>query len=1178
MELSKLSTMIIDEGKSFGSERKFGLPMCGFLFLCGTYCLKEKAAGGTLLTDAEGIDEEELKQTLAAAETLNKKAFDIMAERIPSAGMGNAVTDGISFTKLLNGKSAVDSGYLTAPAILKELLEKPAKIYFSAVIPNANDGRKLFDALSAPSAAPSAADISGFKIPQIRFSGADKSADNGDKESAAESAAASPAESAKASAPSTSSASPAAPTAPVSEERAGIVDLVRSANALKAKLKENVFGQDRAVDTLVNGYFQACLARATGATDKKPFGVILFAGPPGVGKTFLAEQTAEALALPYMRFDMSEYCNSDGSIEFCGSDSVFARSKPGNVTGFVAKNPRCILLFDEVEKAHISVIHLFLQLLDAGRLRDNNTDKEVSFREAFIIFTTNAGRALYDNPSVKDPGAAAAKSIIKAIGDDVNPETGGKLFPAALCSRFAGGNVVMFNRLVSETLMKITNTELNRHADKFNVRFGLSFDMDDEVATAILFGEGGRADARSVKGKASGFFSSEIYELFRLLPSDNEGDADKIRQIKCKIQLPDDAEVRSLFVKSDGYKVLVFADKDVGEIEHEDSVTLFRTSDIGEAKEYLDKNDVDVFLCDITCGARKDLDAVLDIDDIDSAGREMLGYAAVFSDMPVYLIETCKREITAEEETSFAKLGIAGKMTVKDNANAAEFLKSVCENGYRQRNITKLARANKVLRYKSSQKIAGEGEQACIELYDLELATAVDADDAKHVLSGASIPDVSFDDVIGCEDAKEELSYFVKYIKEPRKYAAKGARLPKGVLLYGPPGTGKTLLAKAMAGECGATFVRAEGNQFLNKYVGAGAESLHSIFLTARKYAPSILFIDEIDSIGRERGERDYHADVLTALLTEMDGFNTDPSKPVFVLAATNFNIDPSLGASLDPALLRRFDRRILIDLPEKADRLKYLNMLIERNPLIKVSDETRENLALRSAGMSLADIESWVGLALRNALKQEELIVDDAVLEEAFELYDNGEEKKWNEATLERVARHEAGHAAVCYYCGNKPSYVTIVARGNHGGYVQHGEEDKGIFTRREILDLIRISLAGRAAERVYYGDEEGLSTGASSDLANATQKARKLLCDFGMDPEFGLGVADFFDESGALGTEIRTRVNKILADEESKAEKCIRDNLAKVDELVEALMDKGHLKGNEIEEILRADGANKK
>lgn len=1173
MELSKLSTMIIDEGKTYGAKWKLGLPMCGLLFLCGAYGLKEKVTAGTLLTDVDGIDAEELRQILEAVRVIDKRAFDIMIGRVPLAGIGNAVADGISFSKLLNGSFAMESGYLTAPAILAELLEKPAKIYFSAVIPDANDGRKLIDALTAPPAAPSAPTIADFKIPKIRFDGAAKGADNATETIADESAAAILAARAK----SIGLAPPSAtPSAQLNEERAGIVDLVRSANALKAKLKENVFGQDRAVDTLVNGYFQACLARATGVTDKKPFGYILFAGPPGVGKTFLAEQTAEALALPYMRFDMSEYCNSDGSIEFCGSDSVYARSKPGNVTGFVAKNPRCILLFDEVEKAHISVIHLFLQLLDAGRLRDNNTDKEVSFRDAFIIFTTNAGRPLYDNPSVKDPGAVAAKSIIKAIGDDINPETGAKLFPAALCSRFAGGNVVMFNSLTSETLMKIASSELNKHADKFNVRFGLSFDMDDEVATTILFGEGGRADARSVKGKASGFFGAEIYELFRLLQTDKECDADKISKIRCKIHLPEDAEVRSLFVKGDGYKVLVFADKDVGEIDHDESVSLFRTSDISEAKEYLDKNEVDVFLCDVTCGARNRLDAVLNIDDIDSAGRDMLSYAASFTDMPVYLIETSKRAITAEEVTSFTKLGIAGKVTIKDNANA-EFIKYACESGYRQRNITKLARANKVLKYKSSQQIATDGEEACIELYDLELATAIDASDAKHVLSGGSIPDISFDDVIGCEDAKEELSYFVRYIKEPRKYAAKGARLPKGVLLYGPPGTGKTLLAKAMAGECGATFVRAEGNQFLNKYVGAGAESLHSIFLTARKYAPSILFIDEIDSIGRERGERDYHADVLTALLTEMDGFNTDPSKPVFVLAATNFNIDPSLGASLDPALLRRFDRRILIDLPEKADRLKYLNMLIERNPLIKVSDETRENLALRSAGMSLADIESWVGLALRNALKQEDLIVDDAVLEEAFELYDNGEEKKWNEATLERVARHEAGHAAVCYYCGNKPSYVTIVARGGHGGYVQHGEEDKGIFTRKEILDLIRISLAGRAAERVYYGDEEGLSTGASGDLANATQKARKLLCDFGMDPEFGLGVADFFDESGALGTEIRSRVNKILAAEESNAEQCIRDNLAKVDKLVEALMDKGHLKGNEIEEILRADGADK-
>lgn len=1155
MSISVLTGIIINEGTEFGTQQNIGSAMSGFLFLCGAYRVKEKEADGILQATANGIDAEELKQTLSALSAIDKKAVDMMTKRVVSAGIGNKIADGVSFSKLLNGYSATGATALTAPKIIEELFDNPVSVYFSTIFPHPSDGRKFLDALSE-SEATTFERSSGSKT----FSGGGD-AYKSDKGSSEERAA----------------ASSASEPAPLAGDGAGIADFVRSANALKAKLKENVFGQDRAIDALVNGYFQACLARATGATDRKPFGTVLFAGPPGVGKTFLAEKAAEALALPYMRFDMSEYCNSDGSIEFCGSDSVFARSKPGNVTGFVDKNPNCVLLFDEVEKAHISVIHLFLQLLDAGRLRDNNTDKEISFRNAFIIFTTNAGKSLYDNPSVKDPGAVSAKSIIKAIGDDVNPATGSRLFPAALCSRFAGGNVVMFNRLASETLIRITSTELNRHAEKLNNRFGLSFDMDDEVATAILFGEGGKADARSVKGKASGFFGAEIYELYRLLPSDREGESNKIRQIKCKIQLPDDAEIRSLFVKDDGYKVLVFADKDVGEIKHDESATVFRTADADEAKDYLDKNEVDVFLCDVTCGARRELNEVLDIDDIDSSGREMLSYATSFTDMPVYLIETEKRAITEEEENSLSKLGIAGKIALKKETDVAAFIKSVCENGYRRRNVTKLARANKVLKYKSLQQIADNGEEACIELYDLRLATAVDANDAQHVLSDGSIPDISFDDVIGCEDAKAELSYFVKYIKSPRKYAAKGARLPKGVLLYGPPGTGKTLLAKAMAGECGATFIRAEGNQFLNKYVGVGAEEIHSIFLTARKYAPSILFIDEIDSIGRERGERDYHADVLTALLTEMDGFNTDPSKPVFVLAATNFNTDPHRGESLDPALLRRFDRRILIDLPEKADRLKYLNMLIERDPIIKISDATRENLALRSAGMSLADIESWVGLALRNALKQEDIVVDDAVLEEAFELYDNGEEKSWDKATLERVARHEAGHAAVCYYTGNKPSYVTIVARGDHGGYVQHGAEDKGIYTRKEILDLIKISLAGRAAERVYYGEEEGLSTGASNDLASATEKARKLLCDYGMDPEFGIGVADFFDESGALGADIRARVNKILADEERKAENCINDNIEKIDKLVKALMDKGHLKGNEIEDILRSDGADK-
>ena len=487
--------------------------------------------------------------------------------------------------------------------------------------------------------------------------------------------------------------------------------------------------------------------------------------------------------------------------------------------------------------------------------------------------------------------------------------------------------------------------------------------------------------------------------------------------------------------------------------------------------------------------------------------------------------------------------------------------------------MLRLARENKALGYKTSQRLSKNGRTASIDLFGFRLTLITDTDDSKSIVDNVSRPDLHFDDVIGAEDAKDELKYFVDYLKDPIKYMRKGVRSPKGVLLYGPPGTGKTLLAKAMAGESGVTFLKAEGNEFLKRFVGEGAEAVHSLFAAARKYAPSIIFIDEIDAIGKDRNSMsgEGSGDVLTAFLTEMDGFIQDTSKPVFVLAATNYGVDPEKGRSLDAALLRRFDRRIYVDLPNKDERRRYLEMKLKRNTAVSLSADQLENIAVRSTGMSLAELESVFEMALRSAIRSEGGRIGDAEFEEAFETFNSGEKKEWSRDGLLRTARHEAGHALVSWQSGDKPSYLTIVARADHGGYMQHsGSEGKGSYTRGERLSRIRTSLAGRASEIVYYGSEEGISTGASGDLYNATAIAEEMICRYGMDTVVGMSYIDLSRASDATAKIVRDRVNSILSEELDRATRIIEENKAAVDALVKVLMDKNHLKEKEIDAIL--------
>ncbi len=293
------------------------------------------------------------------------------------------------------------------------------------------------------------------------------------------------------------------------------------------------------------------------------------------------------------------------------------------------------------------------------------------------------------------------------------------------------------------------------------------------------------------------------------------------------------------------------------------------------------------------------------------------------------------------------------------------------------------------------------------------------------------------------------------------------------------------------------------------------------------------------------------------------------------MLAATNFDVEPGSDKSLDPALMRRFDRRVYIDLPNKEDRIRFLKMKVGKNRALDISKAQIENIALRATGMSLAELDSVIELALRSAIREGSTTVNDAILEEAFETFNSGEVKKWDVSQLERVARHEAGHALLCWLSGEKPSYLTVVARGNHGGYMQRAErEGKAIYTKEELLARIRTALGGRAAEIVYYGERDGISTGASGDLASATSIAQQIVCHYGMDDAFGLAVVEgAVAANGAMSIEVRASINRILKEQMNEAVKLISENKDKIDSLVEELMSKNHLNGAEIERAITKD-----
>ena len=950
-----------------------------------------------------------------------------------------------------------------------------------------------------------------------------------------------------------------------------IINVSYKADDLHKALSAMVYGQDNAISTFVSAFFQSEMMALLSDKRHQPRATFLFAGPPGTGKTYLAEQAAIALKLPFKRFDMSEYVDKESHIEFAGSDKVYKNGKEGNVTSYVSRTPKSLLLFDEIEKAHPNVINLFLQILDAGRIRDNFTDNEVSFEKSIVVFTTNVGKEMYEDLSI-DLRSVSAKSVLRAISKEINPVTNAPAFPTAICSRFASGNIIMFNRLEPTDIFNIIENEINIGITQFGREVGLEVNVDKEVIVSLLLAQGGNIDARMAKGKGRSFLFTEIHSLFRLLLMGNAPiSLAGIEKIKFKTEVEKGNPAYDFLHSKPKNPAIVFCSPEDAKIYKNmiKGVNVVFVSQIEDAKKALEKNTPLFVITDLKYGI-KNAEKTMDIDDIQSEGRDFFDYVRRYYTSPIYAL-ICGDEISDIEKHTLICHGAKGAVNFNgDKKLFTEQMENIVFNELFRKRLSELSDSNKVLTFKTRQHLSDDKTIAEITLFGFDLAVAVDAEDNQDILNDVKKPNVLFDDVIGAQNSKDELKYFINYLKNPARYLSQGVKSPKGILLYGPPGTGKTLLAKAVAGESGLTFISAEGNQFFKSAVGAGAEAVHSLFARARKYAPSVLFIDEIDAIAKSRLESSGIVDdVLTSFLTEMDGFKTDSTRPVFVLAATNIPPDKEQGVGLDPALVRRFDRRLFIDLPDKDERLLFIRKKVEKMPNSKISEPMMNNIASRSVRMSLAELDSVFELAMRNVIKSDSFNVTDEILEEAYEEFINGEEKKNSPDEVERIARHEAGHAVMAQLNGIEPAYVTIAARGTHGGYVEKSvDENKGNYTKKELLAEIDVALAGRAAEIVYYGEIDGLTTGASSDIRSATRLAQEMICAYGMDAEFGCVYINVDNSSETYGDVLR-RANEIISRRLKKVISELASRRTVIDAIVEKLIDKTSINGQELKEF---------
>lgn len=920
------------------------------------------------------------------------------------------------------------------------------------------------------------------------------------------------------------------PSGAKTAESLSLAQEAKKISALRQRLLQNVKGQRHAVETVTQAIFESDIFAARNEKRKGPLATFLFLGPSGTGKTFLAKQIAQSMGIEPKILDMSEYSAGD----YSAAKLLGETGNPSPLAKYAKDTPNGIIVFDEIEKASLATIHLFLQILDEGRLSDSKTNKTIDLSNMIVIITTNAGHSLYEDASVCDLSGVSRRVILDALRTDKDPQTRQPYFPDCLTTRFANGNIVLFNHLEPYSLMTIIRDELDLQVELFKKANNVEVSFDkDLLAALVLYHAGGIADARTLQGLARSTISSCLQEMVMQTFEKFGDNVDLLKNIRIEIDEKNaPTDVQDLFSVKKDLRIMLLADsficKAVNAIKI-DNVT-FLPFDNDEDLKAAARGVADLVMIDPAFGMREMDQVPTDIEDISSVGMDMFLYMKEFyPELPIYVLDT-----RHSGESTFKTLlanGARGVVAFElgSQDGFTDEIRAISLGSLINNNAYALGRSGKVLNYNCSQYTLNY-EQAVISFSRLSLHYAPSSNDKDIMLGGGS---TKFDDVIGCKSAIEDLKELCGYLSNPREMLARGLQMPKGILFYGPPGTGKTMMAKALANEANVPFIPTTATSFFNPYVGQTEINIREMFARARRYAPSIIFIDEVDAIARARqggiGSK-YNEDALTTFLSEMDGFKTDPSRPVFIVAATNYEISGDSGTVLDAAFVRRFDKRIYVGLPDTEARFTFLKKSFARHLIGFGAEEDKllRNAAARSGGMSNADLANVVSLFMRRINKGEK--PSGGLLMDVLDAFRFGETNKTDPNSLLQTAYHESGHAIIAHMLEKTPAYLTVVSRSNFGGFMEHDTSDtKSGYTFNELMALVCCSLGGRAAEIEVYGDELGVNTGATSDIKHARYLIKTALKDYAMGKNL---FSDFPDaEAESLMQDQMTRARKLLA-----------------------------------------------